>query len=110
MPGFSLGNERDEEGGQKTHRARDPKFQKERSEFLKTCLELASPESVDLNVICWTFEPAVPRAIIRAAIQIVFSVRLIVLVVIRNQVIESKTIMGGDEVDRCRRFPPETVE
>src|ERR1700724_1054920 len=29
LSGFSLGSERDEEGGQKTHRARDPKFQKE---------------------------------------------------------------------------------
>ena len=56
-------------------------------------------QGIDLRVIRRSFDAAVPREIIIVAVLVAFAVRLIVLFVVADQVVERETIVRGDEID-----------
>ena len=43
---------------------------------------------------------AIPGQVVRLAVAVVLEVRLVVLLVVGDEVVEGETVMGGDEVDR----------
>jgi hypothetical protein len=76
---------------QHRHALREKKCTKE--------IALLSPsESVDFWISCRTFGPAVPRLIAVVAVLIVFAARLVVFIVIGNQVRQSVAVMRGYEI------------
>ena len=45
------------------------------------------------------FRTAVPRTVVTFAVAVFLAVGLVVLFIVGNQIVQSKTVMGGDEVD-----------
>src|SRR6185503_5410213 len=41
----------------------------------------------------------VPRAVVRVPVAVALAVRVVVLVVVRDEVVEREAVVGGDEVD-----------
>src|SRR3954465_4785880 len=60
---------------------------------------LALAQGNDLRIVRRSLGAAVPGVIVAVAIAIVLAIGLVVLVVVRNEIIEIETVMGGDEVD-----------
>ena len=67
-------------------------------------LHLAIPQPLDRRVICWAFDAAIPTAVVVGAVAIVFAIRLVVLLVIGDEVIERESIVAGHKVDALLRF------
>ena len=59
----------------------------------------------DLGVVGRALGAAVPRAVVVRAVAVVLAVRLVVLVVVGDEVGEREAVVGGDEVDRRERPP-----
>ena len=57
----------------------------------------------DLRIVCRAFRAAVPGVIVVRAVAVVFAVRLIVLIVVADQIVQREAIMRGDEIDAGRR-------
>src|SRR5262245_52012569 len=56
-------------------------------------------QRVDLRIFRWTFGPAIPRQIVIVAIFVAVTVRLIVLFVVADQVVQRETIVRRDEIN-----------
>ena len=65
---------------------------------------LPSPELAHLGVIGRPLDSAVPGAVVVGAVLVVLEVRLVVLLVIGDEVGEREAVVGGDEVDRGKRI------
>jgi hypothetical protein len=44
-------------------------------------------------------DTAIPRPIVGAAVVVVFAIRLIVFLVVGDEVVDGEPVMGGDEID-----------
>src|SRR5579859_8289278 len=66
-------------------------------------LALSQPQRFYLWVIGRSLYSTVPTHIVIVPITIAFPIQLVMLIVVRNQVIERKAIMGGDEIDAINR-------
>ena len=55
---------------------------------------------LDDGIIRGPFYPAVPAAVVVGAVRVVPAVGLIVLMIVGKQIIEGKTVVTGDEIDR----------
>src|SRR5262249_24583344 len=64
---------------------------------------LAFAQSQDFRIGGRTFDAAVPTKVLVEAVAVALAVRLIVLVVVRDQVPESETVVTGNEIDRMQR-------
>ena len=64
----------------------------------------------DLRVVRCAFGARIPRVVVGAPVAIVFVVRFVVLVVVRNEVVQRESVVRGDEVDARPRFSPAPVE
>ncbi len=53
----------------------------------------------DNGIVGWTFGAAVPGAIVRVAVAVVLAIRLVVLVIVGNEVAKSEAVVGNDEID-----------
>src|SRR6202035_4052520 len=60
---------------------------------------LPSAESIYFRFVRRAFGPAVPGIIIVVPVPVFFAVRLVVLVVVRNQVVQREAIVGGNKLD-----------
>src|SRR6476661_3954532 len=67
---------------------------------------LSCPQRLYCRIIGWPFYSAVPTAIIIGAVPIVFAVRLVMLGVVADQVLQSETVVRSDEVHACIGTPP----
>src|SRR3974390_578395 len=67
-------------------------------------LDLAIAQSFHLGVLGWTFNAAVPAAIVVSAVAIAFAVRVIVLRVVADEIVESEAIVAGYEIDALLRL------
>src|SRR4051812_38586468 len=65
---------------------------------LLTCAQL-----VDLGVVGLALGAVVPRAVVIGAVLIVLAVRLVVLVVVRDEIAQREAVVRSDEVDRRKR-------
>src|SRR5690606_11795008 len=63
------------------------------------------PQAVDLRIVGRTLGPAVPAFIVIGAVAVIFQISLVMLVVVGDQVIHSKTVMAGDESNTGMRTP-----
>src|SRR5207237_2259874 len=63
-------------------------------------------QGIDLWVIGRPFDAAIPRLIIIVPVVVAVAVRLIVLFIVADQVVESKTIVRGNEIHARVRAPP----
>ena len=52
-----------------------------------------------VGVVGRPFGAAVPRAVVGVAVLVVFAVRLVVLVVVGNEIVQREAVVGGDEID-----------
>src|SRR6266496_2735716 len=68
-----------------------------------TILDLTLAQGPNCCIIRLPFHATIPTHIIIAAIPVVFTVGLIVLVVIGHQIIQGEAIMTGDEIDTVHR-------
>src|SRR5262249_31496162 len=71
---------------------------------------LAGPQCIHFLVIGRAFDATIPGAVVRMAVLVFFAVRLVVLVVVGNEVIEREPVMDGDEIDRRPRFAAAMIE
>src|SRR4029079_12966957 len=60
---------------------------------------LTAPKREHLRIVRRTFLTAVPRAVVALAVAVLFSVRLVVLLIVRDQISKGEPVMGGNEVD-----------
>ena len=60
---------------------------------------LPLPERQYRWVLRGAFDPAVPGPVVIAAVTVVLAVGLVVLGVVRDQVVQGESVVGGDEVD-----------
>ena len=60
---------------------------------------LAFPKFQDFPIVRRALHSAVPRVIVIRAVAIVFPVGLVMFLVVRDQVLQGETVVGGDEVD-----------
>ena len=66
---------------------------------------LPGAERQDLGVVGRSFDAEIPRAIVALAVAVVLAVRLVVLLVVRNEIAQREAVVRGDEVD-ARVRPP----
>src|SRR5579872_5237963 len=66
---------------------------------------LPCAQFIYLRVIGRSLRSAVPRPVVALAVAIIFPVRLIVLIVVRDQIVKREAVMRGDEVDARARTP-----
>ena len=72
---------------------------------------LPRPQLQDLGVVGRPLDAAVPRAVVVGAVAVPLPVRLVVLVVVRDEVRQGEAVVGRDEVDaRVRPAPAVLVE
>src|SRR5207248_10788290 len=60
-------------------------------------------ERIDLRIVGWSFRAAIPRLVVLIAVLIVFAVRIVVLLVITDEVVERETIVRRDDINARRR-------
>ena len=68
--------------------------------------DLAVAQHFDRLVVGRALCAAVPRAVVRFAVVAALQVRVVVLLVVRNEVAHSEAVVGDDEVDRRHGTPP----
>src|SRR5580765_4593390 len=61
-------------------------------------LDLAVSESLNLNIRSWTFDTAIPAPIVIATVTVFLTIGIVMLLVVRDQVIQRKSIVTGNEV------------
>ena len=62
-------------------------------------LHLAVAQPLDLGVLGRAFDAAVPAPVVVGAVAVVLAVRLVVLVVVGDEVVEREAVVAGHEVD-----------
>ena len=67
---------------------------------------LSLAQRVDLRILSWALRAAIPREIIIIAVFVAVVVRLVVLVVVADQVVQRETIVRGDKIDAGVRASP----
>src|SRR5207237_7240796 len=65
----------------------------------KKIAPLTGAQRIDLLVVGRAFNAAVPRPVVGMAILVVLAVRLVVPLVVGDEIVESEPVMGSDEVD-----------
>src|SRR5690348_16521763 len=61
-------------------------------------LHLAGSESLNFGIRGWTLDTAVPAPIVIAAVAVFLTIGIVMLLVVRDQVIQCKSIVTRDEV------------
>ena len=69
-------------------------------------LDLARAERLDRGIVRRTLDAAVPAQVLVVAVAAVLAVRLVVLRVVRDEVLEREPVVAGDEVDADLRSRP----
>ncbi len=59
---------------------------------------LPFPQLHDFRIVRRAFDAMIPRVIVRVAVAVLFFIRLILLVVIGDQIGERKSIVSGDKI------------
>src|SRR6185312_16724522 len=59
----------------------------------------------DLRIVGGTLHAAVPGPVVRLPVPVVLAVGLVVLLVVRDQIVEGEAVVRRDEVDRRDRSP-----
>ena len=66
---------------------------------------LACPDFEHYRIVGFALGSAIPRAVVRLTVVVVFTVGDVVLLVVRHKVTQCESVMGCDEVDGCHRPP-----
>ena len=67
---------------------------------------LSLTQLVDGRIVRWSFRAAIPTEIVVGAVAVLLAVRLVVFVVIGDQVVERQAVMRGDKIDAGVRPAP----
>ena len=67
-------------------------------------------QRVDLRVVGLALDAAVPGVVVVGAVPVVLAVRLVVLLVVGDQVVQGEAVVGGDEVDAGVRLAARELE
>src|SRR5246127_1352981 len=76
----------------------------------KKITPLAPSQCIYVLVVRRAFGAAVPRPVIGLAVLVVLAVRIVVLVVVGDEIAERESVMNGDEIDRRRGFTPAVIK
>src|SRR5208283_4778721 len=66
--------------------------------------DLTAPQRIDPEILYRPFGTTVPTQVVVHAIAIALAILFIVLLVVRDQIVEGETIMTGYEIDTLLRF------
>ena len=66
--------------------------------------DLTASELLDGRIVGRSFDPAVPARVVVGAVAVVLAVRLVVLLVVRDEIVEREPVVAGDEVDALLRL------
>ena len=72
--------------------------------------DLPLPQGVDGRVVRRPFDAAIPADVIAGPVLVVLAIRLVVLVVVGDGVVQREPVMRGDEIHRRPGPPPAPVE
>ena len=67
-------------------------------------LHLPVSQFLDRGIFGRAFEPAVPAPVVVRTVTVVFAIRLVVLRVVRDKIVQSKAVVTGYEVDALLRL------
>ena len=67
---------------------------------------LLRPECLERRVVGRSLGPTVPTVVIVGAVLVMVTIRVIVLVIVADQVVQREAIMAGDEIDASRGLGP----
>ena len=67
-------------------------------------LDLAVAQRLDRRIVGGSLHAAVPAQIVIGTVAVVLAIGLVVLVVVRDQVVEGKAVMAGHEIDALLGF------
>src|SRR5688500_15922870 len=67
---------------------------------------LLPPECLARRVVGRSLGPTVPTVVLVGAVLIIVTIRVVVLVIVADQVVQCEAIMAGDEIDASRRLAP----
>ena len=65
---------------------------------------LAMPQCIDPSVLSLPLLPTIPAEVVVGAVPVLFTVGIIVLAVVGDQIIQGKAVMSNDEVDALVRL------
>src|SRR5581483_12234922 len=65
---------------------------------------LPRAQRVDARIVGWSFSAAVPRTVVVLAVPVLLAVRLVVLLVVGDQVSQRESVVAGDKVDAGARL------
>ena len=68
-------------------------------------LDLPVAQRLDVRIVGRALDAAVPAQVVVGAVAVVLAVRLVVLPVVRDQVVQREAVVAGDEVDALLRLP-----
>ncbi len=85
------------------HQHRHPRRQQQRRQQVA---QLPAPQHPDPDIVRLALRPAVPRPVVVGAVPARLPVGLVVLALVRHQVAQGETVVGGHEVHRGVRPPP----
>ena len=71
---------------------------------------LPEADRADVGVVGRAFGSVVVREVVGVTVAVLLAVRLVVLVVVGDEVVEREAVMGGEEVHRCPRLAAALVE
>ena len=77
-----------------------PLAEHQRSQYVSA---LTSTQFEDFRVVGGAFDSAVPRSVVRFAVVVVLTVGFVVLLVVRDEVVQGETVVSDDEVDARAR-------
>ena len=75
----------------------------ERRSVVRKLRSCRSRSSLTAGIVGRALDAAVPAAVVVGAVAVVLEVGLVVLLVVRDEVVEREAVVGGDEVDRRGR-------
>src|SRR5581483_2442189 len=64
----------------------------------------------NFGVVGRTFNTVVPREVVGMTVAVILPVGLVVLVVVRDEVVQGVAVVRGDEIHACPGFAPALVE
>src|SRR6266436_3583299 len=64
-----------------------------------------TPQLLHSRVVGRSLHPAVPRQVCPRAVPVAFTIRLVLLVIVRNQIVQREAVVAGHEIDALFGLP-----
>ena len=67
---------------------------------------LLPAQGVDGGIVGWALGPTVPTVVLIGAVLVLVAIRVVMLVIVTDQIVERKAVVAGDKIDAGRGLAP----